>query len=201
MDASIPYNGALTREQFLFHEMRTTARLLSEGLTDAEIVEAIVKDNLFQYPTERSLESVARACLRRLHALNDDDLVRVIVSRPAPVAKQVCLYAMMRQNRLVWEFMIAVIGEKYRTLDSSFGRIDVNSFFTRLQEQDDGVRKWKDSTIARIKSVLIRILVENEYLDDNRSTRLNPVWLDSTLEERIRKNGDEIALPAFNRLS
>ena len=201
MDASIPYNGALTRERFLFHETRTTARLFSEGLADAEIVEAIVKDNLFQYPTERSLVSVARACLRRLRALNDDELAREIATRPSCVAKQICLYAVMRQNRLVWEFMITVIGEKYRTFNSSFGRIDVNSFFTRLQEQDDDVRNWKESTIARIKSVLVRILVENEYLDSYRSTRLNPVWLDSALEERIRKNGDEIALSAFNRLN
>ena len=27
-----PFNAAITREQFLFYEMRTTAKLLSEGL-------------------------------------------------------------------------------------------------------------------------------------------------------------------------
>jgi len=200
MDASTRYNGALTREQFLFHEMRTTSRLFVEGAANDEIVEAIARDNLFQYPTDRTIKSVARACLRRLRALDDDELARSIAARPSRVAKQICLYATMRENRLVWEFMIAVVGEKFRSLDFSFGRIDVNKFFTRLQEQDDGVRAWKDSTVARIKSVLVRILVENEYLDDRRSARLNSVRLDSELEERIRKNGDEIALTAFNRL-
>ena len=46
-----PYKGSgnLTREQFLFYEMRTTARLMKTGLDDAEIVKRIISDNLFQY--------------------------------------------------------------------------------------------------------------------------------------------------------
>lgn len=74
-----PYTGVITREQFLFYEMRTTARLVEEGLTAAEI------------------------------------------------AKQICLYAMMKQYRLVWDFMVTVIGEKYHLKDLSFGKIDLNT--------------------------------------------------------------------------
>ena len=47
-DAS-PYNAAITREQFLFYEVRTTAKLVCEGIVNDEIVERIVKENLFQY--------------------------------------------------------------------------------------------------------------------------------------------------------
>lgn len=43
-----PYNAAITREQFLFYEMRTTAKLLAEGLSDEEAVDRIVSENLFQ---------------------------------------------------------------------------------------------------------------------------------------------------------
>ena len=32
------YSGALTREQFMFQEMRITARLKLEGLTDQDII-------------------------------------------------------------------------------------------------------------------------------------------------------------------
>lgn len=52
------------------------------------------------------------------------------------VSKQISLYAMMKQYRLVWDFMITVIGEKYRFTDTTFGKIDLNSYFLRLQEQD-----------------------------------------------------------------
>ena len=192
-----PYNGSLTREQFLFYEMRTTAKLLSAGKTDEEVVNEIVKENLFQFPTEKSVVLIARGCLRRLHSMNDDTLVSAIASKPTDVAKQICLYAMMKQNRIIWDFMITVIGEKYRLMDTSFGKIDVNTFIMRLQEQDDSVASWSDKTIKKIKSVLVSILVENGYLDSNRSDTLNQVLIDRDLENAIRSNNDDIALAAW----
>lgn len=198
-----PYmgSGQMTREQFLFYEMRTTARLMAEGLSEKEIIERIVKDNLFQYPTEKSIQKMARTCMVRLKRLEDANLIVVIASQPAEIAKQVCLYAMMKRYRLIWDFMITVIGEKYRISDDSFGKIDLNSFFLRLEEQDDLVASWSDSTISKLKQVLTRMLVENEYIDSARATKLNPVWLQPVLENAIRAKGDEIALPAFNCFS
>lgn len=161
MISSGGYNGSLTRETFLFYEMRSTAQLLLQGMSDKEAEAYIVKNNVFQYPTEKTIARSARACLKRLHALNDTNLVEALVTQPSEIGKQICLYAMMRQNRLVWEFMITVIGEKYRSMNFSFGRIDLNAYFIRLQEQDDTVASWSDSTISRIKSTLTNMLVEN----------------------------------------
>ena len=165
-DAS-PYNAAITREQFLFYEVRTTAKLVCEGLRNDEIVGRIVKDNLFQYPTEKSVKKMALACLRRLEALED----RILV------------------------------GSKYRLLDTSFGKIDLNGFFMRLQAQDDWVATWSDSTVTKLKQVLQKILVENEYLNRTDANHLNPVLISPLLENAIRASGQELALPAFNCLN
>lgn len=201
LQATSPYNAAITREQFLFYEVRTTAKLLHEGCSLEEVVERIISDNLFQYPTEKSVRKIALACLRRLGALGDNSLVTAIATQPSDVAKQICLYAMMKQYRLVWDFMITVIGEKYRLSDTTFGKIDLNSYFLRLQEQDDWVATWSDSTVTKLKQVIIKMLVENEYIDHIKFTKLNPVWLQPILENSIRENGDEIALSAFNCFS
>lgn len=199
--AASPYSAVITREQFLFYEVRTTAELLNEGLSSEEVVERIVSENLFQYPTEKSLRRMANVCLKRLNSLEDDSLVGAIATEPSNVAKQICLYAMMKQYRLIWDFMITVIGEKYRSSDDTYGKIDLNSFFLRLQEQDDGVATWSDSTIVKLKQVITKTLVENEYLDNNRATKLNPVTINSILENSIRENGDDVALVAFNCFS
>ena len=87
MDHSYPYIASLTREPFLFYEMRSTAKLMSEGNSDDEIVKEIVEQNLFQYPTEKSITRMAKACIKRLHALEDDSLVSAIASQPTDVAK------------------------------------------------------------------------------------------------------------------
>lgn len=199
--AASPYSAVITREHFLFYEVRTTAELLNEGLSSEEVVERIVSENLFQYPTEKSLRRMANACLKRLSSIEDDSLVEAIATEPSNVAKQICLYAMMKQYRLIWDFMITVIGEKYRSSDDTYGKIDLNSFFLRLQEQDDGVATWSESTIVKLKQVITKTLVENEYLDNNRATKLNPVTINSILENSIRENGDDIALAAFNCFS
>ena len=69
----------------------------------------------------------------------------------------------------------------------------------QIQEQDDFVASWSESTIKKIRQVMIKVLAENEYLDTIKSERLNPVWLSPILENAIRKNNDEWALPAFCR--
>ncbi len=201
MDNTYPYIASLTREPFLFYEMRTTAKLLSSGMSNNDVVTQITSDNLFQYPTEKSVARMAKACLKRLAAMDDNDLVRAIAQQPTDVAKQICLYAMMKQSRLMWEFMLTVIGEKYRLKDSSFGRIDLNTYFMRLQEQDDAVATWSEGTITKLKQVLAKVLVENEYLDDVRADHLNPVYLHPILENAIRSHGDLMVLPAFNCFS
>ena len=201
MNSTYPYIASLTREPFLFYEMRTTAKLLTSGLSDKETVAQITADNLFQYPTEKSIARMAKACIKRLQAMEDADLIHAIATQPTEIAKQICLYAMMKQSRLVWEFMLTVIGEKYRSKDSSFGRIDLNTYFIRLQEQDDTVASWSEGTITKLKQVLAKILVETEYLDDVRANHLNPVYLHPILENAIRSHGDLAVLPAFNCFS
>ncbi len=195
-----PYKGSLTREQFLFFEMRTTAKLMVEGLTDGEIRDRIVEENLFQNPTERTLANLANVCIRRLHALEDEALIEAIASQPFDVSKQICLYAVMKHQRLVWDFMVTVIGEKYRTLDMSFSRKDISVFITSLQEQDDYVASWSDQTVNKIIQVIRKMLIETGYLDDIKADHINPVWLAPILEESIRKSGNERALVAFNCL-
>lgn len=197
MNINTPYK-TITREQFLFHEMRITARLILENKTDKEIIDEIVNNNLFQYPTERMIKNLAGVCLKRLHELDDMTLVDVLANGSSESAKQVCLYAMMNYYHLVWDFMTTVIAEKFRSKDFYFSKMDVNVFFTRLQEQNDVVATWSDSTVNKCKQVLVKVLVENEYLDSPRSETLNPVLVDYQLKNALIDKGEKASLAAFN---
>lgn len=198
MNDTFPYLASMTREPFLFYEMRITARIMLEGLSDEEIAQKIITENSYQYPTERSLKQISNGCIKRLRSLENVSLIHVIANQPVEISKQACLYAMMRYNRLVWEFMITVIGAKYSAGDRNFSKMDLSVFFMQLQEQNDVVATWSDTTIQKLKQILCRILVECEYLDSIKSDTLNPVYLYPELENAIRANGDNIVLPAFN---
>ena len=198
MDVTMPYNGGLTAEQFLFYEIRIVAKLYLDGKSIDEIIEYIQRDNLFQYPTEREVSRLTRACHKRLVALDNDKLVYELANAPVEVAKQINLYAMMRYNRLVREFMEGLIGEKYRQHDFSFTKKDINVFFSRLREQNDDIAAWSEQTIAKLKQVLTKCLIETEMLDSFRDHNLNPIFISAELECGIRENNDLTALSAFN---
>lgn len=199
MDINTPYR-TITREQFLFHEMRIVARLIKEGKSDEQIIQEVAENNLFQYPTERMIKNIAQVCLNRFNNSKSEELIDIVANDSADAAKQACLFLMMNYYRLVYEFMITVIGEKYRAKDTSFTKMDLNSFFTRLQEQNDVVASWSDATIGKCKQVLKKTLVENGYLDNSRSEVLNPVLLDFRVKEAIEDSNNKEALIAFGCL-
>lgn len=199
MDINTPYR-TITREQFLFHEMRIVARLIKEGKSDEQIIQEVAENNLFQYPTERMIKNITQVCLNRFNNSKSEELIDIVANDSADAAKQACLFLMMNYYRLVYEFMITVIGEKYRTKDTSFTKMDLNSFFTRLQEQNDVVASWSDATIGKCKRVLKKTLVENGYLDNSRSEVLNPVLLDFRVKEAIEDSNNKEALIAFGCL-
>ena len=192
------YNGGLTREQFLFYEIRIVANLLSQGYSRDEILEKIKTENLFQFPTERMISTITKTCFKRIDALQSENLIENLAHSSVDVAKQINLYAMMRYNRIVWDFMVNVIGEKFRTQQLDFSGKDLNLFFFRLQEQNDNVASWSDSTIAKIKQVLKKSLIECGYLDNSKAEQLNTVYLYPELESGILENGDKVVFPAFN---
>ncbi len=86
LKAVSPYNAAITREQFLFYEMRITAKLLNEDLDKDHVVERIISENLFQYPTEKSVRKMALACIRRLEAMENNTLISAIATQPSSFA-------------------------------------------------------------------------------------------------------------------
>lgn len=198
MNINEPYKASFTREQFLFHEMRVVAGLILDDFSDDEIIDQVYELNLFQYPTEKSVKRMARNCLKRIHLLNDNILIDIIANGASDSAKQVCLYAMMNQYRVIYEFMVSVIGEKYRLKDFSFSKKDINVFFSRLQEQSDVVASWSDSTIQKLKQVLLKMLVDTEYLDNTKSERLNTVLIDFDLKNILIDKRDIAALSVFN---
>ena len=74
----------------------------------------------------------------------------------------------------------------------------MNVFFSRLQEQSDVVASWSESTIKKLKQVLVKMLVDTEYLDNTKSDQLNTILIDFDLKNILLENRDYITLAVFN---
>lgn len=192
------YSGSLTREQFLFREARIIAKLIVEGKDDSTIIDEIYKDNLFQYPTEKMLKNIIGVCLNRVKSLDHMGLINELAYGPLELAKQINLYSIMRTNRLVRDFMINVVGSKLKNGDHSLSKLDVNLFFIHIREQDENASTWTDSTVQKIKQVLIKFLVDLGYLNNIKEGNLQPLYVYPELIEGIKLNQDHDVLIVFN---
>ena len=188
--------GSLTREQFLLHEGRIVADLKTQGLTDDEILDLAKRENIFQYPTKKEIRSKTVACLRRVNVVGPR-LAELLAHGTPMQAAQVNLYAMMRVYHLMLHFMMDEIAVRFSELNYSISQTDIHAFLSRYQDQYVEGDGWTDATVKRLKSLLVNILVQAEYLESNKSTDLRTVLLDFDVEEGIRANGDEKLLCAF----
>lgn len=203
MPAPTTYRGTITREQWLSREMRIVARLmLEDGFTDPAALATYVQEhNAFQYPTERELKSIARACIRRIASVSEDHavtarLVELLAHGTADQLRQANLYAMMCDNRLVWEFMLNMVADKRRRLDCSLRSYEIASFIEGLRAQSETVDGWSEATRNKARQVLAKCIVECGMYD-RRAEELTPLLADFELTQIIRANGDERALAAF----
>lgn len=190
--------GVITREQWLLNEARIIARLRLDGMSAETAAEKVVSENLFQYPTERELKSISRACNMRIDSLGSERLVRLIAAGLPEAAAQANLYAMMCAYPLVRDFMVSEVGRHYSELDYAYTRTDINAYFTRLAVDYDNISKLSEKTVAKLKQVLRRCLVECGMLASARSEKLIPIFMDPDVREAIEAKGDLEALPAFN---
>jgi len=67
-----------------------------------------------------------------------------------------------------------------------------------LSEQHDDVAAWSTQTIAKLKQILTKCLVETGMLDSPNDATLNQIMISTELETGIRENNDLAALAAFN---
>ena len=129
--------NSIACEQFLLNEARIVARMRLDGMTEREVCAKVKAENLFQYPTERTLQKISRACNKRIDALGSEALVRAIAYGMPDAAAQANLYAMMQLYPLVRHFMVTEIAQKYATLDYVYSAMDMNAYFTRLAFEFD----------------------------------------------------------------
>lgn len=190
----------LTREKFLLREMGVACRLREEGLADDELIARIVEGNLFQYRTDRMLRSIARACVKRMNAVDSPAIIHIIATGLHDAAAQADLYALMSANPLVRDFMTGEVARHFATFDYQLGPVEMGAYLTRLQTSYDNIAHLSDSTIAKIKSELRHCLVECGMLENQRSRELRPAVLDPEVRAAIEAIGDVQALSAFGEL-
>jgi Putative inner membrane protein (DUF1819) len=196
MSKELAYSATLTGASFLFLELKQVLKLKREGISDKEIKKKVIDENVFEYQITSSLKRIVPSVMRRANAL-DEELQQLVLNSPLEVGKIINLYAIMKTDKLFFEFMNEVVREKLDTNNYLLEKKDLNVFFTAKAEQDEKMAKWSELTLNKLKQVYIKILFEVGLLRDKKSGELSRVFIDFDIKDHLLRIGDTPYLRAI----
>lgn len=177
------YRSTIKSRPFFYIETKKLAELHLLELNEVEIKEQVIDQNIFQVKTEARKREIASTILRRLKVL-DEYLIREVTISDIVTSKLIALYAILKTDRLFYEFMNEIFSEKIVYQDLIITDRDFNTFFELKRQQSETVAHWKDYTFYKLQQVYIRILFEAGLLKNQKQNReilipmMNPDVLD-----------------------
>lgn len=177
-------------------EFRQIVRLKLDGLSNEEIKTKVFDENIFQYNKTASIKRAFPYLLQRIESL-DEELMKMVVEEDIQTAKTINLYSIMKTNLLFYEFMKEVVEDLIQYQNSVLEKKDVNVFFTNKAEQSDFIRNLAESTVKRLQSAFLKVLIEAGILRDLKSRELKPLIIDELLKRHLTQIGDRKYLRAM----
>ncbi|SDT08954.1 Putative inner membrane protein [Paenibacillaceae bacterium GAS479] len=190
------YSATLTGAAFMLFELKQVLILKQLGFSDEEIKEKVLAENLFQYTVKASIKRSIPSVFRRAEVL-DSTLCKMLLEHSLETSKIINIYAIMKTDRLFFEFMNEVIRDKWESDNYLFEKKDLNLYFIAKAEQDTGVAGWTEQTVSKLKNVIQRILLGSGILKDKKTGELNRILLDEQLKQHLVYIGDIIYVRAM----
>lgn len=191
------YSAGMVKLSFWFAEFRKVVGLLNQGKTLPEIKQMNLQDNLFAAPTQTRAVQIFNTVSTRVKEL-DASFLALFEDCDISNQKFIVLLAIMRSDRLFFEFMYEVYREKLLLGMDTLADSDIAIFFKNKQLQSEKVARWTEATLKNLQKAYKGILVEAGLLERSIGDRkiLKPV-LDKSVEEYLTANSMDVLLHAL----
>jgi len=185
------YSTTLKTMGFLYLETKKAAALFLQDESGDMIIRQSLEDNIFMMKTEIRKREIASTILNRLNAL-DEYLLKKIVHGNLGLSKLVVLMAIIKTDRLFYEFMHEVFAEKLIIMDKKITARDITNFFHRKSEQSEQVARWADYTHYKLGQVYRKLLLEANMAKPEKDGLhiIKPVF-EKDVAEHIKAIGDQ----------
>ena len=200
-EKKLEYKSTIKSRPYLYKETKKAASLINRGLQIKDLKNESLENNIFQVETEARMKEIASIITIRLKEL-DSYLIEKIESSNVETSKIIVLYAILKNDRLFFEFMNEVYKEKILLKDLFIRDKDFGVFFQNKREQSDKVNSWSEYTFKKLKQVYIRILYESGLIGNQKGDRQIKVpIIDNEIKDYIYKIGDKVYINAILGIS
>jgi len=134
----------------MFPDMKRTALLLCEGKSSDEIVGLAIEKNIYQLEKLKRRRDVPLRMIKRLATIGQP-IVAVIANGSDADAKLIAFFALMKADRLLFEYMYEVYADKHHAGHNEITDKDFLDFIERKAQSSETVAKWSVSNLTNIR--------------------------------------------------
>ena len=194
----LPYSAGLMSQSCWFIEFKKIVQLIAAGKTEDEIKSECLENNLIGAVKEYRARRMYRYLINRAKML-DEALVRLFMDGELGTQKLINLVAILRGDRLFFEFVYEVYREKAMMGQPELEDQDVNVFFRHKEIQSDLVEHWNDSTKKHLKSSYLTCMADAGLLRIVKKVRsITPPIVEDRLAAYLERSGDHALLAAIS---
>ncbi len=181
MAKELQYTSSIKDMPLMFSEMKRTALLLCENKAADEIVRLSMEKNIYQLDKEKRRRDVPLRMIKRLLTINQP-LLNVIAYGRDDEARLVSFLALMKADRLLFEYMYEVYADRFQAGFDEITDKDFLDFIERKAQNSAVVAKWSVSNLASVRSKIKSALCDAKLAKRNGNALLiqRPI-IDDTL--------------------
>jgi len=191
------YNAEIVAGALIPSESRIIAQLTLDSVSKEQLKHLLTIENILQ---KRSPATAIRAAelIRKRFALVDEDLLRIIATGSRQALMQALLVAAIKHNKLIGDFMLRVVKEKWRLFETKLKPIDWENFLRECEQTDETVLQWKVTTREKLGQVVKKCLVEAGFLESATNPTITPVLLLPEIKTYLLENNEDYVLECMS---
>ena len=156
---ALPYTSSIKDMPLMFSEMKRTALLLCEDKSADEIVSLSAEQNIYQLEKAKRRRDVPLRMIKRLSTI-DKPFVEVIAHGLENEARLIAFLALMKADRLLFEYMYEVYADKFHAGHSEITDKDFLDFIERKAHNSETVAKWSAANLVNMRGKIKSSLCE-----------------------------------------
>ena len=181
------YSAKLTAEPFLYTETKIIGRYLLDGEDEQELKKRNIEENLIKH---KKVGSVKRVNSPRLDVM-DKEMLEEFVCSDIETSKFILLYAIMKTDRLVRDFIVEVYKDKLYMKKEYIEKFDIDNWYEEKCILSQALRERTESTTAKLKQVIMKIMQDSGLVikEKDRFKIVRPLLKEKFIS-MLDKNGD-----------
>lgn len=185
------YSTKLTAEPFLYNETKIIGEYLLSGENVQELKRKNIEENLIKHKKQGSVKRTNAPIFRRLEAMNNDILENFVYS-DVETSKYLLVYAIMKTDKLVRDFIIEVYKDKIIMRNEYIEKYDIDRWYEMKKESSFSLKNKSDITNSKAKQVIMKILQDSGMVvkETNNRFRIIKPLLNDKFMHLLEENKD-----------